>query len=351
MNAQPPVIDIHGLVEGDGLALERVARALPEPCAEWGVFHVVGHGLPRAEGRRFEDAMRRFFELPRDRKQCVRRTRDNARGYYDEELTKNRPDWKEVFDYGAERDARDPDAAHSDGTNQWPDPSLLPGFRETMLAHYEACSRIGRALLRALCASLGVAPDRLDASFERHTSFVRLNRYARCHDPAPADAPLFPERGRLGVHHHTDAGALTLLHQDDVAGLQAWHDDRFVLVEPVPDAFLVNLADMLQVWSNDRYRSPLHRVLANAERQRLSAPFFLNPGYRTVCAPLPELLEHAPARYRPVAWAHFRDQRSAGDYGNYGEEIQIAHYAVASDGARSGSAGSAAQRRPESSTP
>ena len=328
MSLQPPIIDVRGLCTGSPGALERVAARLPEACSEWGVFHVVGHGIPASQLERFEDLMRRFFELPLEVRNRIRRTRSNARGYYDEELTKNRPDWKQVFDYGAERTPGAPDAAHSDGVNQWLDDELLPGFRDGLLAHYEACAQLGLALLRALCASLGLRPDRLDAAFCQHTSFGRLNRYPRSADAAPADAPLFPEEGKLGIYHHTDAGGLTVLYQDEVPGLQAWHDDRGVLIQPVPGALLVNLADMLQVWSNDRYRSPLHRVIVDPERDRLSAPFFLNPNYDAVCEPIRELTTNEPARYRAISWAHFRDQRSAGDYANYGEEIQIAQYAI-----------------------
>jgi isopenicillin N synthase-like dioxygenase len=316
------VIDVDGLVEDRPGALARVAGELIAPCEEWGVFQIVGHGIDRDALARFERAMVAFFELPAAVRDAVRRTRDNARGYYDAELTKNRPDWKEVFDYGAERDPAAAEAAHSDGVNQWP--AGQPELRDALLAHHRACERVGMALLRALCLSLGVPADTLAPFFANHSSFVRLNRYTANPDAAPPDAPLFPEHGRLGVHHHTDAGALTLLVQDDVAGLQAWRGDAFVVVDPVPGALLVNLADMLQIWSNDRYRSPLHRVLVNPTRTRHSAPFFLNPDYETVCEPLPQLLRaDAPARFRPVSWAHFRDQRSAGDYADYGAEIQI----------------------------
>lgn len=328
MIAQPEIIDIRGVCEGDPAALERVARELVRPCTEWGVFQVVGHGIPAAQTARFEDAMRAFFELPVEAKRAVRRTRDNAWGYYDEELTKNRPDWKEVFDFGADRDRADPDTRHSDGVNQWP-PAAAPGFREVMLDQRAANERVALALLRALCLSLGLAPDALDTAFRPGSSFLRLNRYAPCPEPAPADAPLFPERGHLGVHHHTDAGALTVLFQDEVAGLQAERGGRFVTIEPVPGALTINLGDMLQVWSNDRYRSPLHRVLASGESARHSAPFFLNPSYGTTCAPLPDLLgPDEPARFSSISWSHFRDQRSAGDYADYGSEIQIEDFRI-----------------------
>ena len=82
------------------------------------MFHVAGHDVPRGDLDAFEAAMRRFFDLPDSEKRALRRSRDNAWGYFDQELTKNRPDWKEVFDYGDERRADDPDGAHSDGVNQ-----------------------------------------------------------------------------------------------------------------------------------------------------------------------------------------------------------------------------------------
>ena len=102
------------------------------------------------------------------------------------------------------------------------------------------------------------------------------------------------------------------------------------LVEPVEGALTVNLGDMLRVWSNDRYRSPVHRVLAQSDRDRYSAPFFLNPRYDTVCEPLLEgPYRHDAPRFRPVSWAHFRDRRSAGDFADDGAEIQVDDFLVA----------------------
>ena len=327
MSDQPEIVDIDGLDRGDAAAIRRVADAIAEPCGEWGLFHAVGHGIAPAELERFGDAMRRLFELPAVEKEALRRTRDNAWGWYDAELTKNRRDWKEVFDYGVERGAGAPALEHSDGINRWPD--RHPEIRDALLAHYHHCEQISLSLVHALCAGLALPPDALDAAFTEHTSFQRLNRYVPCPDPAPADAPLLPDRGQLAVHHHTDAGAVTLLLQDEHAGLQVQRGGQLVLIEPVPGALTVNLGDMLQVWSNDHYRSPIHRVVASSDHTRYSAPFFWNPSYATVCEPLPDLLRRGErARFRPVSWAHFRDRRSAGDYADYGAEIQIADFRI-----------------------
>ena len=109
-------------------------------------------------------------------------------------------------------------------------------------------------------------------------------------------------------------------------------DQRFETHSEEPAArgtIVVNLADSLQVWSNDRYRSPLHRVIVHRDRARCSAPYFYNPSYDTVCEPLPGLLAGGQApRFRPISWAHFRDRRSAGDYADYGAEIQIEDFRV-----------------------
>jgi isopenicillin N synthase-like dioxygenase len=291
------------------------------------MFHLVEHGVPAAELAEFGAAIDAFFDLPAGDKAALRRTRDNAWGYYDEELTKNRPDWKEVFDYGAERLPEEAAARHSDGVNRWP--SGGAELRRVLLRHHAACERVGLALLRAICVSLGLEPDVLTPFFQGHSSFVRLNRYAPCPEPAASDAPLFPEAGHLGVYHHSDAGALTLLYQDGVPGLQAFYRERWHTIEPLPGALTVNLGDMLQVWSNDRYRSPLHRVIVHRDRARCSAPFFLNPSYESVCEPLPGLIARGAApRFGPISWAHFRDRRSAGDFADYGAEIQIEDYRV-----------------------
>ena len=133
----------------------------------------------------------------------------------------------------------------------------------------------------------------------------------------------------LGVHHHTDAGALTVLLQDDVGGLQVFKDELWHNVPPVPGAFVINTGDMMQVWSNDIYRAAVHRVLAMDSKDRFSIPFFFNPTAETRVSPLPSVVtEDRPARYRMIEWADFRGKRTDGDYADYGPEVQIAQYRI-----------------------
>ena len=169
--------------------------------------------------------------------------------------------------------------------------------------------------------------DFLDADFaNNHTGFVRLNYY-------PVDDPLagseIPHQSEadMGIHHHTDAGALTILLQDKIGGLQVHHEGLWHDVPPIDNAFVINTGDMMQVWSNNKYRAPIHRVLPMKATARYSLPFFYNPSAATRVAPLPSLLsEETPAHYRTIKWSEFRGKRTDGDYADYGTEVQIGHY-------------------------
>ena len=123
---------------------------------------------------------------------------------------------------------------------------------------------------------------------------------------------------------------LTLLLQDDQPGLQVFRNGAWHLVMPRRDALVVNIGDIVQVWSNDRYRAALHRVVTNQQKGRFSIPFFLNPAYETDYAPLPTMIDaNNPPRYRSINWREFRSRRAAGDYADYGEEVQISQYQIA----------------------
>ena len=311
---QIPVIDIAELEQPATL------RALDEACREWGFFQVTHHGVEAAVLHRVQAAARDFFALPIAARQAIARSDANPWGYYDAELTKNTRDWKQIFDFGpADGGALRP---------QWP--AGLTGFEPAVRAYYVACEQLARRLIGAVSTNLGMSTEYLQAFFgAAQSSFVRLNHYPACPTPAAPEGVTTPQQGFLGVNHHTDAGALTLLLQDEVPGLQVFRDGRWHLVEPRADALVVNIGDIVQVWSNDRYRAALHRVLANGERARYSAPFFYNPSYATTYAPLPSTVDAShPPHYRPINWAEFRALRAAGDYADRGEEVQIEHYTL-----------------------
>ncbi|MFW6094409.1 MAG: isopenicillin N synthase family dioxygenase [Pseudomonadota bacterium] len=307
-----PVISI------DALRAPATRRALDRACREWGFFQVVDHGIPPRVIEAVDRQMRAFFARDVVAKRAISRTATNPWGFYDRELTKNVRDLKEIYDYGP------PGAGGIEP--QWP--ADLPEFAPAVRAHYRACETLARRLLAAIAANLGVPAEHVLRCFEpEHTSFLRLNYYPPCAGRAPADGR--GGNGGLGINPHTDAGALTVLLQDDQPGLEVRRDARWYLVEPRADALVVNIGDIVQVWSNDRYRAPLHRVRASTTTARFSAPFFFNPGYEAHYQPLPATVDDDhPPRYRPINWGEFRARRAAGDYADQGEEIQISHYRI-----------------------
>lgn len=305
-----PVIDLR---ESAASVIEQMGNA----CREWGFFQIVGHDVPAQELDEVLATAHRFFAQPRDEKRRYLRSRDNPWGYYDRELTKEQRDKKEIFDIG-------PDVATSGtldddpfaGATPWP--AQPANFHDVMVRWAAQMNRVSGQLIGLIGASLTNQPNSLRPAFEPdHTSYLRLNFY-------PVNDELAAETGSeadLGIHHHTDAGALTVLLQDGTGGLQVFHDGFWHNVDAIPGAFTINIGDMVQVWSNDLYHAPVHRVLAMDRNERISIPYFYNPSYETDVVPLTGV-----PNYQPINWGEFRRRRADGDFADYGTEVQISQY-------------------------
>ncbi|MGI9606923.1 MAG: isopenicillin N synthase family dioxygenase [Acidimicrobiales bacterium] len=323
-----PTIDLGGL--RDPLPSPGVVGDVADAAATFGFFQIVDHGISEALIDEVWTATRSFFAQDMEQKRRLNRTKENTRGYYDRELTKNARDLKEVLDLAQmpfpDLPEDHPNNVHDvDGRNQWPD---LAGFRPTIERYLTACNDVSLWLLSAFCMGLGEAPDHLHPAFDPvHTSFLRMNHYPLSDLLDPAEASRVTPLGDMALHHHSDAGALTVLLQDDVGGLQVKLDDEWIGVTPMPGALVVNTGDMMQVWSNDRYQAALHRVLPRSNRARSSLPYFFNPSYATNYAPLPgSISEGDVPHYSAINWGDFRQARADGDFADYGAEIQIAHF-------------------------
>ena len=320
---QVPIIDIAALVQNSsGDEAKTCIHQIADACQTWGFFQVVNHGISDQMIANVWQQTRAIFALPLEQKITVLRTRKNPWGFYNNELTKNQRDKKEVFDFT--REGVDPIYQQR---NCWPQGQDT--FKTTMMDYFEACTQLSLTLLEGFCVGLNLSPGHMHSNFEtNHTGFLRLNYYPVKDPMSEIDAD-YQTDADLGVHHHTDAGALTVLMQDDVGGLQVyrkgyWHDIPFV-----PGAMVINTGDMMQVWSNDRYQAAIHRVLAMDSVDRYSLPFFFNPAAGARVTPLATVInDENPAKYREIEWAKFRGQRTDGDYADYGTEVQISQFRV-----------------------
>ncbi|CAN6449389.1 unnamed protein product [Victoria cruziana] len=316
-----PIIDLSPHHPFDDSLVERVAWA----CEQWGFFHVLNHGVPTEVRQKAEAAAAGFFRLPPEEKQLARRNEANPLGYYEAEHTKNVRDWKEVFDFVFPESTLLLPSSHLDGdhglqsfSNQWP--RQPPGFREACEEYGQEMEKLAFKLLELMSLSLGLPATRLNSHFQEQTSFIRFNHYPPCPTPDLA----------LGVGRHKDSGALTILAQDDVGGLQVKRkrDGEWVNVKPVPHSYIINVGDIVQVWSNDKYESVEHRVVVNSQSERLSIPFFFNPAHHTMVKPLEEMVnQQNPPKYKEYNWGKFFKTRRLGDFKKLDvENIQIYHF-------------------------
>ncbi|XP_021287288.1 protein DMR6-LIKE OXYGENASE 1-like [Herrania umbratica] len=316
-----PVIDLSAYNTGD---TKQLASDIGNACKKWGFFQVINHGVPLELRCRVEKVAKAFFDLPIEEKRKVKRDDLNFTGYHDEEHTKNVRDWKEVFDMLIQDPTLLPASPEPDDeeittyTNKWPE--YPPEFRETCQEYAREVEKLAFKLLELISLSLGLPANRLSDYFKHQTGMLRLNYYPPCPSPELA----------LGVGRHRDGGALTVLAQDDVGGLQIKEQSsgEWIPVKPIPNAYIINIADSLQVWSNDLYVSAEHRVVVNSERERLSIPFFFFPSHYVTVKPLEELVnEQNAAKYEGYNWGKFYVNRTGSNYKKLeAENIQIHHF-------------------------
>jgi isopenicillin N synthase-like dioxygenase len=306
-----PIVDMAPL-QGSDADRDAVAAAIDTACRETGFFYVVGHGVPADLVARVDARAREFFARPDDEKARIAMPHGGRawRGWFPlgGELTSGVPDCKEGIYFGEELGADDP-RVHArlplHGANLFPEQPA--GLRDAVLEYIGAVTDVGHRLLRGVSRALGLD----DGWFDRNltaapTILFRIFRYP----PLPADA------GAWSVGEHTDYGLLTILAQDARGGLEVRGPGGWVAAPPVPDAFVVNLGDMLERMTGGRYRSTPHRVRNTGTTDRLSMPLFLDPAWDADVRPVPgaSAREHAHDTDR---WDGASVHEWSGTYGDY----------------------------------
>lgn len=287
-----PVIDISGLRSADGGERERVAAELGAAARDVGFFYVRGSGVDDACFERMLAATKAFFALPVDEKMRTYIGDSRChRGYVpvgEEGVESGTPDLKEAFDTALELPADDPDYLAGNpmlGPNTWPD---LDGFAEAVTSYYEAVLDVGHRLLRAFAVALGEDPDVFSRHATKTPSQLRLVHYP--HNPDAADV--------LGIGAHTDYECFTLL-KPTAPGLEVLNGaGEWIDVPPIEGTFVVNIGDLLELWTNGAFVATSHRVRKVAE-ERYSFPLFFNVDYDTEVKPLPQFAS-ADGTTRPI---------------------------------------------------
>ncbi|KAG2305892.1 hypothetical protein Bca52824_025640 [Brassica carinata] len=284
-----PVIDLSSILSGNQEEKERVSEA----CREFGFFQVINHGVRPELMAGAREAWRSFFHLPVEAKEDYSNSPSTYEGYGSRLGVEKGAllDWNDYYFLNflplVLKDL-----------NKWP--SLPSNIREVVDEYARELVKLGERLMRILSSNLGVNEEQLQEAFggEDFGACMRVNYYPKCPRPELA----------LGLSPHSDPGGITILLPDDqVAGLQVRHGDTWITVNALPNAFVVNLGDQMQILSNSIYKSSEHRVVVNSQKERVSLAFFYNPKSDIPIQPLEQLVSSTnPPLYPPMSYDQYR---------------------------------------------
>jgi len=310
-----PEIDIAGFIAGDASAARRIHERVNEALREVGFFTIVGHGIDERDISAFSTTAKTFFDLPAAEKRRFSNPRGSiSRGYVgigQENLGRTLGggaliDLKEQlafgrFDVPDTPYYRQPFAATAFEPNIIPD--VPPGFPERIRRYYRRMESLTTSLLQIFAGALNVDRNFFVEFFDHHTSVMRIINY-------PDQAGMRVDTGQTRSGAHTDYGALTiLLAEKALGGLQVkLRNGGWVDVEPRPNSFIINIGDLMAMWTNDHWVSNLHRVHnppANPGRstRRLSVAYFAHANYDALIRCIPTCISPAGGAEHPPVLA------------------------------------------------
>lgn len=310
-----PLVDISGLKSLDPVARRQTAQAVGRAAREVGSLYVTRHGLDPGLTAALLERAGAFFAQSLETKMAAYIGRSvNHSGYVpegEEVFASGKVDKKEAYDINLDYGGHD--RRPMLGPTLWP---ATPGFREAASAYYAAVAELARDLFGAFALALGLPQGHFDRFRRDPPSQLRVIHY-------PFDPGAGPDQQGIGAH--TDYECFTILH-GTAPGLEVLNGEgRWIDAPPIPGAFVVNIGDMLEAWTNGEFVATSHRV-RKVEQERYSLPFFATCDYDTVVEPLPRFVSaERPAAYPRLAsgdhlfaqtaqtFAYLKARRAAGE--------------------------------------
>ncbi|KAJ6332569.1 hypothetical protein OIU77_008605 [Salix suchowensis] len=280
-----PVIDLEG-IDKNRSQRAKVVEGVRDACTKWGFFQVVNHGIPESVLEEMISGVARFHEQDSEVK----------REWYSRDYTR-KVLYNSNFDLFQAPAANWRDTLSCVMAPRQPNPQDLPHVcRDIMIDYSNKVMVLAQRLFELLSEALGLDPNYLKDIQCAEGLFFLGHYYPECPEPDLT----------FGTSSHSDSSFLTVLLQDQIGGLQVLHDNQWFDVNPIPGALVINLGDMLQLISNDRFISVQHRVLAKTVGPRISVASFLRQhlppeNASRLYGPIKELLsEESPAIYREI---------------------------------------------------
>lgn len=270
---------------------EKLAEKIGEASREWGIFQVVNHGIPEEVTAELQRVGKEFFELPQEEKEAVAKDGGSVEGY-GTTLQKDLEGKRGWVDHLFHK-VWPPSAINY---RFWP--KTPPSYREANEEYAKRLREVGDRLMRSLSLSLGLEGHEVKeaAGGEDLIYLLKINYYPPCPRPDLA----------LGVVAHTDMSAITILVPNEVQGLQVFKNNHWYDVKYIPNALIIHIGDQIEILSNGKYKSVLHRTTVNKEKTRMSWPVFLEPPPEFKVGPIPKLVdEKNPAKYKTKKYKDF----------------------------------------------
>lgn len=276
--SEVPVIDLGPLLKDGPIKAKSTVDQIAKACSEVGFMQVVNHGVPDSAIERVIAESAPFFALPVEKRNEIAISNSpQFRGYLPLKY-KGEASTGEIHQEAFIMFHDKPESAcPMDGPNQWP--AGRPGFRKAFEDYFPMTEKLGMAMLPAFALAMGKAPDFFEEMFRDPMMMLKVNHY-------PPQEVIEHDK-EIGVTAHSDSGAFTILWQDEVGGLEISNKKgEWVGVPPIKGAYVINLGNMMQIWSNGRFSSTPHRVINRSGLDRYSVPTFVNPNYYTMIEPL-----------------------------------------------------------------
>ncbi|MEM7280940.1 MAG: 2OG-Fe(II) oxygenase family protein [Pseudomonadota bacterium] len=265
-----PVVDFASYDKSGTSAYDELCQAVDDALTNVGFMSVTNLGVDSKLLNTVFQRSLAFFKSPKDhkRRSAYVSASENFgyQGLQEENLDPGAPpDLKETFTM---RDVLNKPPLDT----RWPDDE----FRQLMRSFYANCFDASFKLQRVFADALNLDTEFFAKSHSGENVTLRLLYY-------PCSGVDSVQTGQMGAGAHTDYGLLTLLFQDTVGGLQVQDmQSNWIDVEYIPNAIVINSGDLLERWTNGRYRSTLHRVKPKiGARERLSIAMFVDPDSAT----------------------------------------------------------------------
>ncbi|KAI4313624.1 hypothetical protein L6164_026587 [Bauhinia variegata] len=283
-----PVIDLNKFCSENlkGSVLDKLHYA----CKEWGFFQLINHGVEASLVERVKMGIQEFFNLPKEEKNKFWQTPGDIEGFGQAFVVseEQKLDWADLFYIVTlPPSLRKP----------YLFPNLPLPFRDNLEVYSSELRKLALKILNIMAEALQMNPRDMNDLFEEGWQSMRMNYYPPCPQPELV----------IGLNSHSDCTGLTILLQvNEMEGLQIRKNGMWVPVGPLPNAFIVNIGDMLEVVTNGTYPSIEHRATVNSEKERTSIATFYTPKMDGDMGPAPSLISaERPALFRRIGVEDF----------------------------------------------